>query len=131
MASDSRKQLFCVMVEWKNIYLSVILNKVYQIWTLIVTMNLMTALRDVVNDDSDEDDIIQGFVWEDINKYKGQGENFTSSVRPQDAAKVMDDFQLFFNRELIDRIAEETDMLSSFYMVVNYRADQPLGHGNL
>jgi hypothetical protein len=80
----------------------------------------MTALLDVVNDDSDEDDIIQGFVWEDINKYKGQGENFTSSVRPQDAAKdvtkVVDDFQLFFNKELIDRIAEETNRYAEQFL---------------
>jgi hypothetical protein len=30
----------------------------------------------VVNDDSDEDDIIQAFVWKDIKNYKGQRVNF-------------------------------------------------------
>jgi hypothetical protein len=31
--------------------------------------------------DSDEyDDIIQDFIWEDMNNYKGQRGNFTGSV---------------------------------------------------
>jgi hypothetical protein len=47
------------------------------------------ALLDVMVDgDSDyDDDIIQDFVWEDMNFYKGQRENFTGSVGPQGAAK--------------------------------------------
>jgi hypothetical protein len=46
------------------------------------------ALPDVVvDDDSDEDDIIQDFVWEDMNNYKGQRENFIGSVGPHGAAK--------------------------------------------
>jgi hypothetical protein len=45
------------------------------------------ALLDVaVDDDSDVDDIIQDFVWEDMNNYKGQRANFTGSVGPQGAA---------------------------------------------
>jgi hypothetical protein len=41
------------------------------------------ALLDVVVDDNiDEDDDIQDFVWEDMNNYKGQRENFAGSVGP-------------------------------------------------
>jgi hypothetical protein len=66
-------QLFCVMMKWENVYLSENLKKVYQIHSLIVTMNWMIALLDVVVDgDSDEDDDIQDFVWEDMNNFKGQ-----------------------------------------------------------
>jgi hypothetical protein len=47
------------------------------------------ALLDVVVDgDSDEDaDVIQDFVWEDMNNCKGQRENFVGGVGPQIAAK--------------------------------------------
>jgi hypothetical protein len=41
----------------------------------------------VVDCDNDQDDIIQEFVWEDMNNYKRQRENFTSSVGPQGSAK--------------------------------------------
>jgi hypothetical protein len=46
------------------------------------------ALLDVVVDDnSGEDDDIQDFIWEDMNNYKGQRENFAGSVGPPGAAK--------------------------------------------
>jgi hypothetical protein len=47
------------------------------------------ALLDIVVDDNidEDDDIIQDFVWEDMINYKGQRENFTGIVGPQDAAK--------------------------------------------
>jgi cytochrome c556 len=42
----------------------------------------------VVNYGSDEDDsATQDFVWENMQNYKGQRENFTGSVGPQGAAK--------------------------------------------
>jgi hypothetical protein len=72
------------------------------------------ALLDVVvYYNSDEDDIIQNFVWEDMNNYKGQRENFTGIVGPQGVAKevtdIVDVFELFFNSELVDTIVEETN----------------------
>jgi hypothetical protein len=73
-------------MKWENIYLSVNLKKVYQIQNDIELDD--SALLDVmVNDDSDEDDIIQDFAWVDINNYKVQRENFTGSVGPQGVAK--------------------------------------------
>jgi hypothetical protein len=95
------------------------------------------ALLDVVVDDnSDEDDIIQDFVWEDMNNYKGQRKNFMGSVGPQGAAKevteIVDVFDLFFNSELVDTIVEETSRYAEqFLRGHNYQAGQLLGHGNL
>jgi cytochrome c556 len=44
----------------------------------------------VVNDSSNEDDsITQDFVWENMQNYKRQKENFMVSVTPQGAAKRM------------------------------------------
>jgi hypothetical protein len=68
----------------------------------------------VVDDNSDEDDdIIQDFVWEDMNNYKGQRENFKGGAGPQGAAKevteIVDVFEFFFNSELVDTIVEETN----------------------
>jgi hypothetical protein len=71
-------------------------------------------LNVVVDGDSDkDDDIIQDFVWEDMNNYKGQRKNFTGIVGPQGAAKEVTEivgiFELFFNSKLIDKIVEETN----------------------
>jgi hypothetical protein len=45
-------------------------------------------LHTVVSDGSDEDDsATQDFVWENMEYYKGQRENFMGSVGPQGAAK--------------------------------------------
>jgi hypothetical protein len=79
------------------------------------------ALFDVVNGDSDkDDDIIQDFVWEDMNNYKGQRQNFMGSVGPQGAAKqvteIVDFFQLFFNREFIDETVEETNRYAKQFL---------------
>jgi hypothetical protein len=45
--------------------------------------------------------ILFKIVWEDMNNYKGQRENFTDSVGPQGVAKevteIMDVFELFFS----------------------------------
>jgi hypothetical protein len=44
----------------------------------------------VINDSGDEDDIItQDFVWENIQNYKRQRENFMGNVGPQGAGKHM------------------------------------------
>jgi hypothetical protein len=42
------------------------------------------AFPDVVvgGDSDDDDEIIQNFVWEDMNNYKGQKENIMGSVEP-------------------------------------------------
>lgn len=47
------------------------------------------ALLDVVvNNDSNEDDsIVQDFIWEDMENYEGQREDFMGSVGPQTVAK--------------------------------------------
>jgi hypothetical protein len=49
------------------------------------------ALLDtVINEDSDEDySAMQDFVWENMENYKGQKENFMGSVGPQGAAKLV------------------------------------------
>jgi hypothetical protein len=61
------------------------------------------AFLDVlVDDNSDEDDIIQGFVWEDINSYKEQRENFIGSVLRQGTAS---------------EVTEIVDILSCFSIV--------------
>jgi hypothetical protein len=49
-----------------------------------------TFLDAVVNDGNDEDDsATQDFIRENKHNYKGQEENFTSSVGLQDAAKYV------------------------------------------
>jgi hypothetical protein len=68
----------------------------------------------VVNDGCNEDDrATQDFVWENMQNYEGQRENFTGSVGPEGAAKhvteSVDIFKLFFSKELIDTIVEETN----------------------
>jgi hypothetical protein len=45
------------------------------------------TVLDVVMDGDSDQDIIQDFLWEDMNNYKGQRENFTGSVGPQGAVK--------------------------------------------
>jgi hypothetical protein len=49
------------------------------------------ALRDTVrNEDSDEDhSVTQDFVWENMENYSGQRENFTDSVGPEGAAEYV------------------------------------------
>jgi hypothetical protein len=46
--------------------------------------------------------VIEDFVWEDMNNYEGQSENFTGSVGPQGAAKkvaeIVGSFQIIFQQ---------------------------------
>jgi hypothetical protein len=51
----------------------------------------------VVGGASDQDDIIQDYVWEDMNNYKGQRKNFTSSVGHQGAAKQVTELWMSSN----------------------------------
>jgi hypothetical protein len=79
------------------------------------------ALLDVVVDDnSDEDDIIQDFVWEDTNNYKGQRKHFTGSVGPQGTAKevteIVDVFELFFNSKPVNTIVEVTNRYAEQFL---------------
>jgi hypothetical protein len=79
------------------------------------------ALLDVaVDDDSDEDDIIQDSVWEDMDNYKGRRENFTGSVGPQGAAKevteTVDVFELFFNSEQVETTVEEINRYAKQFL---------------
>jgi hypothetical protein len=71
----------------------------------------------VVDGDSDQDDIIQDLVWEDMNNYKGQRENFTGSVRPQGAAnqvtEIADSSNYFSMGDLQEKLLKRpTDMPS-------------------
>jgi hypothetical protein len=56
-----------------------------------------TVLDTVRNEDSDEDDsAAQAFIWENMENYKGQRENFMGSVGPQGPAKdVMESVDIF------------------------------------
>jgi hypothetical protein len=87
----------------------------------------------VVDGDSDQDDIIQDLVWEDMNNYKGQRENFTGTSRcckPSDRNCRL--FKLFFNGGSAGKIVEETNRYAKHsYRDVNYPASHLLGHGNL
>jgi hypothetical protein len=89
------------------------------------------ALLDTVENDGskeDDDSTTQDFVWQNMENYRGQRENFMGSVGAQGAAKhvtdIEDVFELFFNKE-------QTDMQSSSYVGVNYQSGRLLGHGNL
>jgi hypothetical protein len=59
-----------------------------------------------VNGDSDDDnDIIQDFVWENMENYKGQRKNFTGSVKSQGTAK-----------QVIHTTAEEKDIYAQQFL---------------
>jgi hypothetical protein len=45
------------------------------------------ALLNVVEDSDSDEHIIQDFVWENRNSYKGHRENFMCSAEPQGAAR--------------------------------------------
>jgi hypothetical protein len=55
------------------------------------------VLDTVRNEDSDEDDgVTQDFVWENMENYRGQRENFTGNVKPQGAAMHATEIVDFF-----------------------------------
>jgi cytochrome c556 len=67
---------------------------------MTLEMNLLAWLDTVGNEGSDEDDnSTQALVWENMENYKGQKENFTGNVGPQGAAKhvteIVDIFYCF------------------------------------
>ena len=80
------------------------------------------ALIDAVgNEGSDEDDSEnQQFVWEDMENYRGQREHFTGSVGAQGPAKdvteIVDVFELFFDKELIETIVTETNRYAEQFL---------------
>jgi hypothetical protein len=100
-------------------------------------------LHVVVNDGSDEDyNITQDFVWENMENYKGQRENFTGSVGPQEAAKhfteIVDVLEVFFSRELTDTIVKETNRYVEQFLYGHelsirspYRAWKPVTQGDI
>jgi hypothetical protein len=93
---------------------------------------VLDAMR---NEHSDVDDSgTQAFIWENMQNYNGQRENFTGSVEPQGPVKgvmeIVDIFELVFSEELIDTIVRETKRRNS-YVGVNYQSGRLLGHGNL
>lgn len=65
----------------------------------------------VVDDNNDEgDEIIQNFIWEDMNSYKIQSKSLTGSVGLLGAAEQVTeivDINEFFNTKLIVKIIEE------------------------
>jgi hypothetical protein len=73
------------------------------------------------NEDTDEDDsATEAFSWENMENYKGQRENFTGSVGPQGSAKdvteIVDIFELFFSRELINTIVREKNRYTEQFL---------------
>ncbi|XP_023724900.1 piggyBac transposable element-derived protein 4-like [Cryptotermes secundus] len=80
------------------------------------------ALMDAVgNEGSDEDNSAnQEFVWEDMQNYRGQREHFTGSVGAQGPAKdvteIVDVFELFFNKELIETTVAETNRYAEQFL---------------
>jgi hypothetical protein len=55
----------------------------------------------------------ENYVWESMSNYTGQREQFIGGFGPQGAAKevqgIVESFELFFNREFVKKIAEETN----------------------
>jgi hypothetical protein len=79
------------------------------------------VLDTLKNEESDEDDSAsQAFIWENMDSYKGQRENFTGSVGPQGPAKhvtdIVDTFELFFSKELVNTIVRETNRYAEQFL---------------
>jgi hypothetical protein len=55
-----------------------------------------------------------------MENYRGQRENFTGCVGPQGAAvnamEIVDVFELFFNKEIIDSIVKETNRYAEQFL---------------
>ena len=75
----------------------------------------------VGNKGSDENDSVnQEYVWEHMENYRGQREHFTCSVGAQGPAKdvteIVDVFELFFDKELIETIVAETNRYAEQFL---------------
>jgi hypothetical protein len=91
------------------------------------------ALLDTVEND---DSAIQAFVWQNMDNYRGQRENFTGSVGAQGAAKHVRKLWMlssyFSTQNLLTPLShKQTDTRSTSYVGVNYQSSRLLGHGNL
>jgi hypothetical protein len=81
-------------------------------------------LDSALNDVSDEEEsATQAFVWESMDNYKdykGQREHFTGSVGPQggalNAVEIVDIFELFFDRQIVDNIVVETNKYAEEFL---------------
>jgi hypothetical protein len=75
---------------------------------------------DVLNGNSDEDDIIQDIMWKDMSNYKRLKENFMCHLVPQGTAKqvaeIVDIFMLCFVIELACKIVDETSRCAEQFL---------------
>jgi hypothetical protein len=75
------------------------------------------AVADAIinNDSGDEDEICNNynFIWEGTDNYRGKRENFCGECGPRNGAEnvknILDCFQLFFDKEIIEHIVTETN----------------------
>jgi hypothetical protein len=77
----------------------------------------VVVIDTLVNGDDNYNEAVaasaENFAWENMSNYTGQREQFIGEFGPQGAAKevqgIVESFELFFNRESVQKIAEETN----------------------
>jgi hypothetical protein len=75
----------------------------------------------VINDDSgDEEELLhQDFLWETMDNYTGHREVFSCDFGPRNGAEngsdIVECFDLFFDKELIQQIVTETNRYAEQY----------------
>jgi hypothetical protein len=88
----------------------------------------VAVIDTLVNSDDDYNEAVaasaENFVWQSMSNYTGQREQFIGGFGPQGAGKevqgIIESFELFFNQEFVQKIAEETNcILHLFARVAN------------
>ena len=74
----------------------------------------------IINDDSDEEEILhRDFRWESMDNYTGHREVFSCDFGPRNGAENVSDivqcFELFFDKEIIQQIVTETNRCTEQY----------------
>ena len=74
----------------------------------------------VINDSGEEEELLhQDFLWETMDNYTGRREVFSCDFGPRNGAENVSDivecFELFFDRELIQQIVTETNGYAEQY----------------
>ena len=69
----------------------------------------------IINDDSDEEEEIRKmFLWETMDNYSGHEELFSDNIGPINEAEnicnMLECFELFFDKDLIQHIMMETNI---------------------